>query len=129
MINTEGVLHKIEEEDGDDVYYLEETNEFVIVSTDGYIRNLLSDCFLYFYQNLFLKYLKYHPNEIHTLRKLPVLQAKLMYLKFYSISLNGTFLEEQCGKTFQLSDSELEFYKSKNLELPKRCKLFFYPDL
>lgn len=38
VINTEGVLHKIEEEDGDDVYYLEETNEFVIVSTDGYIR-------------------------------------------------------------------------------------------
>ncbi len=38
VINTEGVLHKIEKEDGDDVYYLEETNEFVIVSTDGYIR-------------------------------------------------------------------------------------------
>lgn len=32
------VLHKIEQEDGDDVYYLEKTNEFVIVSTDGYIR-------------------------------------------------------------------------------------------
>ena len=31
-------LHKLEEEDGDNVYYLEETNEFVIVSTDGYIR-------------------------------------------------------------------------------------------
>lgn len=31
-------LHKLEEEDGDDVYYLEKTNEFVIVSTDGYIR-------------------------------------------------------------------------------------------
>lgn len=31
-------LHKIEKEDGDDVYYLEETNEFVVVSTDGYIR-------------------------------------------------------------------------------------------
>lgn len=31
-------LHKIESEDGDDCYYLEETNEFVIVSTDGYIR-------------------------------------------------------------------------------------------
>lgn len=38
VIYTEGVLHKIEEEDGDDVYYLEETNEFVIVSTDGYLR-------------------------------------------------------------------------------------------
>ena len=31
-------LHKTEKEDGDDVYYLESTNEFVIVSTDGYIR-------------------------------------------------------------------------------------------
>lgn len=31
-------LHKTEAEDGDDVYYVEETNEFVIVSTDGYIR-------------------------------------------------------------------------------------------
>lgn len=38
VINTEGVLHKTEAEDGDDVYYLEETNELVIVSTDGYIR-------------------------------------------------------------------------------------------
>lgn len=32
------VLHKTEKEDGDDVYYVEATNEFVIVSTDGYIR-------------------------------------------------------------------------------------------
>lgn len=31
-------LHKIEKEDGDDVYYLEKTNEFVVVSKDGYIR-------------------------------------------------------------------------------------------
>ncbi|MEI3300435.1 MAG: Ig-like domain-containing protein [Eubacterium sp.] len=31
-------LHKLEAEDKDDVYYLESTNEFVIVSTDGYIR-------------------------------------------------------------------------------------------
>lgn len=31
-------LHKIEKEDGDDVYYIEATNEFVVVSTDGYIR-------------------------------------------------------------------------------------------
>ncbi len=31
-------LHKIEKEDGDDVYYIEDTNEFVVVSTDGYIR-------------------------------------------------------------------------------------------
>lgn len=32
------VLHKIEAEDGDDVYYVESTNEFVVVSTDGYLR-------------------------------------------------------------------------------------------
>jgi len=38
VINNPASLHKIEAEDGDDVYYLEETNEFVIVSTDGYIR-------------------------------------------------------------------------------------------
>ena len=31
-------LHKIEKEDGDYVYYLEETNEIVFVSKDGYIR-------------------------------------------------------------------------------------------
>lgn len=31
-------LHKTEKEDGDDVYYLEKTNEFVILSKDGYIR-------------------------------------------------------------------------------------------
>ena len=31
-------LHKLEKEDGDDVYYVAATNEFVIVSTDGYIR-------------------------------------------------------------------------------------------
>lgn len=31
-------LHKKEKEDGDDVYYVKETNEFVIVSPDGYIR-------------------------------------------------------------------------------------------
>lgn len=32
------VLHRTEQEDGDDVYYVESTNEFVIVSKDGYIR-------------------------------------------------------------------------------------------
>ena len=31
-------LHKIEKEDGDDVYYLVTSNEFVVISTDGYIR-------------------------------------------------------------------------------------------
>ena len=38
VIRHSDVLHKIEKEDGDDVYYLEVTNDFVIVSTDGYIR-------------------------------------------------------------------------------------------
>lgn len=28
----------------------------------------------------------------------------------------------QCGKVFTLSQSEIDFYKSKNLDLPKRCK-------
>ena len=28
----------------------------------------------------------------------------------------------QCGKVFTISDSELEFFKSKNLSIPKRCK-------
>ena len=32
------VLTKTEAEDGDYVYYVEETNEFVIISPDGYIR-------------------------------------------------------------------------------------------
>lgn len=38
VVENSNSLHKIEAEDGDDVYYLESTNEFVIVSTDGYIR-------------------------------------------------------------------------------------------
>ncbi len=38
VINNSRSLHKKEAEDGDDVYYLESTNEFVVVSTDGYIR-------------------------------------------------------------------------------------------
>ena len=32
------VLSKTEKEDGDYVYYVEETNEFVVISQDGYIR-------------------------------------------------------------------------------------------
>lgn len=28
----------------------------------------------------------------------------------------------QCGKRFTLSDNEIDFYNSKNLDLPKRCK-------
>lgn len=38
MLDNPNKLHKTEKEDGDDVYYLEETNEFIIVSTDGYLR-------------------------------------------------------------------------------------------
>lgn len=38
VVMNVSALHKIEAEDGDDLYYIESTNEFVIVSTDGYIR-------------------------------------------------------------------------------------------
>ena len=38
VANDPESLHKLEKEDGDDVYYLEETNEFVVISTDGFIR-------------------------------------------------------------------------------------------
>lgn len=38
VINNPDALYKTEAEDGDGIYYLEETNEFVVLSTDGYIR-------------------------------------------------------------------------------------------
>lgn len=38
VIEDPNALTKTEAEDGDYIYYLEDTNEFVIVSTDGYIR-------------------------------------------------------------------------------------------
>ena len=38
VVNNPDALHKTEKEDGDDVYYLKDTNEFVVVSGDGYIR-------------------------------------------------------------------------------------------
>lgn len=38
VINNPKALTKTEKEDGDYVYYVEETNEFVILSLDGYIR-------------------------------------------------------------------------------------------
>lgn len=38
VIQNPDALHKLEAEDGDDVYYVESTREFVVVSTDGYIR-------------------------------------------------------------------------------------------
>lgn len=38
VVNNSEALFKYEKEDGDGVYYLEATNEFVILSKDGYIR-------------------------------------------------------------------------------------------
>ncbi len=38
VANDPSALHKTEKEDGDDIYYIEATNDFVVVSTDGYIR-------------------------------------------------------------------------------------------
>lgn len=49
VVNNPNALHKIEKEDGDDIYYVEETNDFVVVSKDGYIRT-------YFWPNAGIKY-------------------------------------------------------------------------
>jgi len=49
VVNDPNALHKTEKEDGDDVYYLEATNEFVIVSPDGHIRT-------YFYPDAGIDY-------------------------------------------------------------------------
>ncbi|MBO5896351.1 MAG: zinc-ribbon domain containing protein [Clostridia bacterium] len=38
VIKNPSALHKLEAEDGDDCYYLQATNEFVVVSPDGVIR-------------------------------------------------------------------------------------------
>lgn len=38
VINNRNALNKTEAEDGDYVYYIESTNEFVILSTEGFIR-------------------------------------------------------------------------------------------
>ena len=38
VIYNPDALTKTEKEDGDYVYYVEETNEFVVLSPDGYIR-------------------------------------------------------------------------------------------
>jgi len=38
VINSSEALFKTEAEDGDGVYYIEQSNEFVILSVDGYIR-------------------------------------------------------------------------------------------
>ena len=49
VANNPKALHKLEKEDGDDVYFVEDTGEFVVVSTDGYIRT-------YFYPDSGKKY-------------------------------------------------------------------------
>ena len=38
VVNHPDSLHKLEKDDGDDVYYRVETNEFVVVSKKGFIR-------------------------------------------------------------------------------------------
>ncbi len=52
VITSDEALHKLEKEDGDDVYYLESTNEFVILSGDDYIRTyfLPDDGIEYYYR-------------------------------------------------------------------------------
>ena len=51
VINNPNALHKTEKEDGDFVYYIRETNEFVVLSTDGYIRTyFLPDSGYSYYQ-------------------------------------------------------------------------------
>lgn len=38
VINSPDALYKTEKDDGDHIYYIEKTNEFVVVSTNGSIR-------------------------------------------------------------------------------------------
>lgn len=38
LIANPNAMHKTESEDGDDIYYLEATDEIAFVSTDGYLR-------------------------------------------------------------------------------------------
>ncbi len=49
VITNPDALHKKEQEDNDQVYYVEETNEFAVLSDDGYIRT-------YFYPNAGINY-------------------------------------------------------------------------
>lgn len=41
VINSPDSLHKTKAEDGDGIYYIQATNELVILSTEGYIRTYL----------------------------------------------------------------------------------------
>lgn len=38
VAHNENAIHKVGKEDGDDIYYIEDTNEFIVVSSDGYLR-------------------------------------------------------------------------------------------
>jgi hypothetical protein len=38
VVKNADALHKTEKEDGDDIYFVKATGDFVVVSTDGYIR-------------------------------------------------------------------------------------------
>ena len=51
VIASDDALHKLEE-DGDDIYYLESTNEFVVLSEDDYIRTYFEpdDGIQYYYR-------------------------------------------------------------------------------
>ena len=50
VIANPDALTKTEKEDGDTVFYVEATNEFVVLSTDGYIRTyFLPDCGLRYF--------------------------------------------------------------------------------
>lgn len=50
VVGNAATLHKNQASDGDDAYYLARTNEFVVVSTDGFIRTyfLPSDGIAYY---------------------------------------------------------------------------------
>lgn len=49
VITNPELLHKLEAEDGDDVYFLESTNEIVFVSKEGFIRTyFIADGIEYF---------------------------------------------------------------------------------
>lgn len=48
VVANPAALHKLQAEDGDDLYFLESTGEFVVVSPAGYIRTYYltdRDCF------------------------------------------------------------------------------------
>ena len=66
LINAEGdnILHKTEKEDGDYLYYDTETNEFLVLSTDGYIRTFLNRAQAWTTGNVNNAYTRRNGNEI-----------------------------------------------------------------